>query len=49
MNTPITLQTRVQDYLTERRRLGFHLKHPELPLMDFAGYVDSLDWAGLDR
>lgn len=46
MNTPITLQTHVQDYLTERRRLGFQLKHRELPLMDFARYVDSLDWAG---
>jgi integrase len=46
MNTPITLQTRVQDYLTERRRLGFQLKHQELPLMDFARYVDSLDWIG---
>ena len=46
MNTPITLQARVQDYLAERRRLGFQLKHPELPLMDFARYVDSLEWAG---
>ena len=46
MNTPITLQARVQDYLAERRRLGFQLKYPELPLMDFARYVDSLDWAG---
>jgi hypothetical protein len=34
MNAPITLQARVQDYLAERRRLGFQLKHPELPLMD---------------
>ena len=46
MNAPITLQARVQDYLAERRRLGFQLKHPELPLMDFAHYVDSLDRAG---
>lgn len=46
MNAPITLQTRVQDYLAERRRLGFQLKHPERPLMDFARYVDSLDGAG---
>jgi integrase len=46
MNSSITLQARVQDYLTERRRLGFQLKHRELPLMDFARYVDSLDWAG---
>lgn len=45
MNAPITLQTRVQDYLAERRRLGFQLKHPELPLMDFARYVDNRDWA----
>ena len=46
MNKLITLQERVQDYLAERRRLGFQLKSPELPLMDFARYVDSLDWAG---
>jgi integrase len=46
MNAPITLQARVQDYLVERRRLGFQLKYPELPLMDFARYVDRLDWAG---
>lgn len=46
MNAPITLQARVQDYLIERRRLGFQLKYPELPLMDFARYVDRLDWAG---
>lgn len=46
MNAPITLQTHVQDYLAERRRLGFQLKHPGLALMDFARYVDSLDWAG---
>ncbi len=47
MNTPITLQIRVQDYLAERRHLGFQLKHSELPLVDFARYVDSPDWAGL--
>lgn len=46
MNTPITLQARVQDYLAERRRLGFQLKYPERLLMDFARYVDSLEWAG---
>ena len=46
MNAPITLQARVQDYLAERRRLGFQLKHPELTLMDFARYVDSLERAG---
>jgi len=34
------------DYLAERRRLGFQLQYPERPLMDFARYVDSLDWAG---
>ena len=42
----VTLQSRVQDYLIERRRLGFQLKHPELALMDFARYVDGLDRAG---
>ena len=61
MSAPITLQARVQDYVADRRRLGFQLKHPELPLMDFARYVDSLnrvgpltldvmiDWARLDK
>ena len=43
MNASITLQARVQDYLAERRRLGFQLKHPEL---DFAHYVASQDWIG---
>jgi len=42
----VTLQSRVQDYLIERRRLGFQLKHPELALMGFARYVDGLDRAG---
>jgi integrase len=46
MNAPITLQTHVQDYLAERRLLGYQLKHPECRLMDFAHYVDSLDWTG---
>lgn len=46
MNAPITLQTHVQDYLAERRLLGYQLKYPECRLMDFAQYVDSLDWTG---
>jgi integrase len=61
MNAPITLQARVQDYLAERRRLGYQLKYQEAALMDFARYVDSLDraepltldvmidWARLDK
>jgi integrase len=46
MNALITLQARVQDYLAERRRLGYQLKYPEAALLSFARYVDSLDWIG---
>jgi integrase len=46
MSALITLQVRVQDYLAERRRLGYQLKNPEAALMNFARYVDSLDWIG---
>jgi integrase len=46
MNGLITLQVRVQDYLAERRRLGYQLKYPEAALLSFARYVDSLDWIG---
>lgn len=46
MSALITLQARVQDYLAERRRLGYQLKYPEAALMNFARYVDSLDWIG---
>ena len=46
MNAPANIQSRVQDYLAERRRLGFQLKDSGQALMGFARYVDALDQAG---
>ena len=57
MNTGHTMQTAVQRYLEERRRLGFALKSPSTELMRFARFADGrghqgpltlelqLDWA----
>lgn len=41
MSAPILLQQRVQDYLAERRRLGFELICPGRALMSFARYIDA--------
>ena len=41
MNAPMDLQARVQQYLTERRRLGFHLRSPCHALPNFARFVES--------
>lgn len=61
MNTLTTMQSKVQSYLAERRRLGFELRSPGLALMSFARYVDDRgfkepvsveimsDWAKLDK
>jgi integrase len=46
MNAPANIQSRVQAYLAERRRLGFQLKTSGRTLMSFARYVDALDQAG---
>jgi hypothetical protein len=46
MNVPANMQSRVQDYLDERRRLGFQLKSAGPTLMNFAQFVDALDQAG---
>jgi integrase len=43
MNAAVTMQTRVEDYLAERRRLGYHLRSTALALRSFARYVDGLD------
>jgi integrase len=43
MNAVVTMQTRVEDYLAERRRLGYHLRSTGLALRSFAHYVDGLD------
>ena len=45
MNAVVTMQTRVEDYLAERRRLGYHLRSTALTLRSFARYVDGLDLA----
>lgn len=46
MNAVVTMQTRVEDYLAERRRLGYHLRSTGLALKSFARYVDSLELVG---
>lgn len=46
MSASTELQERVQDYLAERRRLGFELASPEYILMSFARYVDAQDNPG---
>ena len=43
MNAVVTMQTRVEDYLAERRRLGYRLRSTALTLRSFARYVDGLD------
>jgi len=43
MNAVVTMQTRVEDYLAERRRLGYRLRSTALALRSFARYVDGLD------
>lgn len=46
MNAVVTMQTRVEDYLAERRRLGYLLRSTGSALKSFARYVDSLELAG---
>jgi len=46
MNASVSVQSRVQDYLAERRRLGFQLKSSGRTLMNFARYVDTLNQVG---
>jgi site-specific recombinase XerD len=46
MNAPANMQSRVQDYLAERRRLGFQMKSVGQALISFAHYVDALGLAG---
>jgi integrase len=61
MNNPATMQTRAENYLDERRRLGFGLRTPGYSIMSFARYFDGLghqgpptteimaDWARRDK
>lgn len=41
MKTPTTMRIRVDDYLTEQRRLGFGMRKPGRVLAAFAQYVDN--------
>jgi integrase len=61
MNTPITMATHAENYLSERRRLGFGLRTPGYSIISFARYIDALnsqepltveimaDWARQDQ
>ena len=61
MNTPIDLRAKVDDYLAERRRLGFELRNMALALVSFASYAEHVghqgplttdimaDWARQDK
>lgn len=46
MNTPTTMQTHAENYLDERRRLGFGLRSPGYSIMSFARYFDGLGHQG---
>ena len=43
MNTPITMTTHAENYLRERRRLGFGLRSPGYAIISFAHYIDTLE------
>lgn len=46
MNAPVTMQTHAANYLSERRRMGFHLRSTGYSVTSFAQYVDGLDHEG---
>lgn len=46
MSRPVSLRTRVRQYLQERRRLGFQLRSMGYALHSFACYADKLQHAG---
>ena len=46
MSAPVSLRARVEQYLAERRKLGFSLKSMELGLFSFTRYVVSSDHHG---
>ena len=46
MSARVTLQSRAENYLSERRRLGFGLRTPDYPVISFARYVDGLGHRG---
>jgi len=43
MNMHITMETHAENYLNERRRLGFGLHTPGYSILSFARYVDALN------
>jgi integrase len=61
MNRHITMATHAENYLNERRRLGFGLRNPGYAVISFARYIDALnsqepltveimaDWARQDK
>jgi len=61
MNAPIAMQSRAENYLSQRRRLGFGLRSTGYAVKSFARYVDGLghrgpltvelmaDWARRDK
>ena len=46
MNAAVTLLARAEDYLTERRRLGYGLRTSAYTIKSFARYVDDLGHEG---
>jgi len=61
MNMHITMETHAENYLNERRQLGFCLRNPGYAVISFARYIDALnsqepltvesmaDWARQDK
>jgi integrase len=61
MNMHITMETHAENYLNERRQLGFGLRNPGYAVISFARYIDALnsqepltvesmaDWARQDK
>jgi hypothetical protein len=46
MSMPIDLRAKVDDYLAERRRLGFELRNMGLALVSFASYAEHVGHQG---
>ena len=46
MSARVTLQSHAENYLSERRRLGFGLTRPDNPVISFARYDDELGHRG---
>lgn len=46
MNAAVTLLARAEDYLAERRRLGYDLRTSAYAIKSFANYVDDLGYEG---